>query len=485
MNEIDKEVDKEIDNENIEDVESKEPETNLHLDSETKTEDEQDLQCKPYKESEANTDECEKAEATVEDEPESENISKLDADSKKGTDEAGEVCDDKSLEQAKREKLFRLRKVIRYSIVALLAVCMLIMAIVAGAYMAATSNGKNSHDLVTILNGTYVEENTQIQLAKLEAENTIAVKNTVISSDDDVSTKNAESINASDSETNKAETIMGEAESASKDEDNSNDGDDKLGLPENNEDDTWVEEQDTEISEDTQSEILGVDEINEVMDVADEQMVMPDHPIAYPDPNALYPLPFTASGIDYFNDALFIGDSRMEGFGMYSGVPATFYAATGFQLHKFETMKVVRTDHGKVPIFDAIPYDAFTKIYIKVGLNEMGCSSQAQFEAKYSELIARLRECEPRAIIYVHGLLPVTAEKDASDNTHNNANVNARNEALKAFAVSEKAYYLDVASAFANEEGCLPSEMTGDGIHLKAPYMAIWRDYLMNNTVVR
>ena len=201
-------------------------------------------------------------------------------------------------------------------------------------------------------------------------------------------------------------------------------------------------------------------------------------------PNANYPLPFTTVDESYFTDALFIGDSRLQGFGMWSGVPATFYCATGFSLFKYETANVVQTENGKVPIFDALPYDAFTKIYIKVGLNEMGWDNEKQFEEKYAELIAKLREYEPRAIIYVHGVLPVTAAKSSSDKAHNNPNILVRNEALQNFAASQQAYYIDAGPALSDENGCLRSEMTSDGIHLAAQYMTLWKQFLCEHAVV-
>lgn len=217
------------------------------------------------------------------------------------------------------------------------------------------------------------------------------------------------------------------------------------------------------------------DEIVKEEDEADETLDA--------DPTKDYPLPFTTVDESYFTDALFIGDSRLQGFGFWSGLPATYYCATGFQLYKYEITKVVQTENGKVPIFEALPYDAFTKIYIKVGLNELGYSEEA-FENYYAQLIAQLREYEPRAIIYVHGLLPVTAEKSASDKVHNNANIAVRNEALKKFAESQKAYYLDAGPYLAAEDGSLRPEMTSDGIHLAAQYMKIWREYLCEHAVV-
>ncbi|MCR5688150.1 MAG: hypothetical protein K6G58_09030 [Lachnospiraceae bacterium] len=202
------------------------------------------------------------------------------------------------------------------------------------------------------------------------------------------------------------------------------------------------------------------------------------------DPLADYPLPFSTVDESYFTDALFIGDSRLQGFGFWSGLPATYYCATGFQLYKYDTANVVQTENGKVPIFEAMPYDAFTKIYIKVGLNELGFGTEENFENKYAELIAKLREYEPRAVIYVHAILPVTAAKSGKDKAHNNPNIVERNASLKQFAESQKAYFVEASPELSMEDGSLRPEMTSDGIHLKPEYMKLWREYLCQHAVV-
>ena len=214
-------------------------------------------------------------------------------------------------------------------------------------------------------------------------------------------------------------------------------------------------------------ELAGDDEIPEVLD-----------------PLADYPVPFTTVDESYFTDALFIGDSRLQGFGFWSGIPATYYCATGFHVYKYETTNVVQTENGKVPIFEAMPYDAFTKVYIKVGLNELGYGTEENFEKTYAELIAKIREYEPRAIIFVHAILPVTAEKSNTDKAHNNANIAARNAALEQFAKEQKAYFIDAGPALSDAEGNLRPEMTSDGIHLKPEYMKLWRDFLCEHGVV-
>ena len=236
---------------------------------------------------------------------------------------------------------------------------------------------------------------------------------------------------------------------------------------------------------DATGEIAGLETLTKAG--SNDEIVLSETPIVSGyggNPNINYPLPFTIVDESYFTDALFIGDSRLQGFGMWSSLPATYYCATGFSIFKYETTNVVQTENGKVPIFDALPYDAFTKIYIKVGLNEMGWDNEKQFEAKYVELIQKLREYEPHAIIYIHGILPVTAAKSASDKAHNNTNIIARNEKLKELATSQQAYYIDAGPALSDENGCLRPEMTSDGIHLASQYMTLWKQYLCEHAIV-
>lgn len=201
------------------------------------------------------------------------------------------------------------------------------------------------------------------------------------------------------------------------------------------------------------------------------------------DPLANYPLPYGEVDKSYFDDALFIGDSRVAGLAMNSGTNATFYAVTSFQLFKYKTFKVVQTPSGKVPIFEAMPYDKFTKIYIKVGLNELGSVSDEPFLQAYEQFINDLRVMQPRAIIYIQAILPVTQVKSETDRVHCNENIKKRNENLKTFAEHMKCYYVDVGAYFADETGALKADATADGIHMYSKYMPLWIDALAHNAV--
>ena len=201
------------------------------------------------------------------------------------------------------------------------------------------------------------------------------------------------------------------------------------------------------------------------------------------DPLKDYPLPYEEVDLSYFDDALFIGDSRVAGLAMNSGTNATFYAVTSFQLYRYKTFKVVQTPSGKVPIFDAMPYDKFTKIYIKVGLNELGSVTDEPFLDAYTSLINDLRVMQPRAIIYIQAILPVTQVKSQTDRVHCNENIKKRNENLKSFAELMKCYYVDVGPYFADETGALKADTTADGIHMYSKYMPMWIDALRKQAV--
>ena len=370
-----------------------------------------------------------------------------------------------NLTEAER-KLHERRKAIRIASVVLVVLCTLFLAVAAGTMIALWDSGKTAKELIEVMNGTYVYAKTQEELARLKDEAEAAAGDEAARpSDKGASLSVVNEVTAGKEETPGRDTATAAGDNAGSVEDNggTDQAQDDPAVAEQDDTEGIVENADTDATNATLMEAEGVNE--------------------YVDPDVNYPLPFTTVDESYFNDALFIGDSRLQGFGMYSGLPGTFYAATGFQLYKYDTMKVVNTDAGKVPIVNAMPYDTFSKVYIKVGLNEMG-GNENVFRNKYAELIQMIRDAEPRAIIYVHGILPVTAAKSQSDKTHSNANVTARNETLKQIALQERAYYLDVGSVFMGADGFLPPEMAADGIHLKAQYMDKWKQYLLEHAIV-
>ena len=186
----------------------------------------------------------------------------------------------------------------------------------------------------------------------------------------------------------------------------------------------------------------------------------------------------------WFDDAVFIGDSRMEGFKLYAGLPnAQYLAAVGATVDSvYKTGTERREDGTKIPIMDALKELSFTKAYIMLGLNELGWPDENQFKRHYGRVIESIREIQPEAVIYVQSILPVTAKKDAEGTYINNARVALFNETLQELAQETGTQYLDVASAIVGEDGALPEEKSADGVHLQPAPCKEWLDYIRTHT---
>jgi hypothetical protein len=189
----------------------------------------------------------------------------------------------------------------------------------------------------------------------------------------------------------------------------------------------------------------------------------------------------------YFNDAIFIGNSRTEGFILYSGLAnATSYTSRGLMVNTVFTDRVINMNGKKISVMAAVQANPdFSKVYIMLGTNELGWVYSNLFIKKYGEIIDALQAINPEALIYVQSILPVTKSKSAKDKIYNNPKINQFNALLSKMAEEKKIYYLNVAEAVADSKGNLPEGSAYDGVHLKKAYCIKWLEYLKCHTVER
>lgn len=190
---------------------------------------------------------------------------------------------------------------------------------------------------------------------------------------------------------------------------------------------------------------------------------------------------------DYFADALFIGDSRTVGLYEYGGLEetATFYASTGLTIYKMFTAEIVEVpgQKQKLTLEEALAEKQFSKIYLMIGINEMGTGTVETFIEKYREAVEHLQELQPHAMIYLQGIMKVTAERSKQGDYIHNEGIEARNAEIAKLADNVNIYYLDVNPLICDETGGMIETYTFDGVHLKAQYTSIWKDYLKGNAV--
>lgn len=189
----------------------------------------------------------------------------------------------------------------------------------------------------------------------------------------------------------------------------------------------------------------------------------------------------------YFDDALFIGDSRMVGLSQYCqdiDARATFYAKKSLSIYNIRDDKWIETEDGdEISLAEALATNHFSKVYIMVGINELGRGDENDFRQAYQDVINQIQSAEPDAYIFINSIMHVSKEKNETDELYNNTNINLRNDAIKSLEDKQNIFYLNINEAVDDEEGNLDAETTTDGVHLKGACYEPWHEYLLSHGV--
>lgn len=194
---------------------------------------------------------------------------------------------------------------------------------------------------------------------------------------------------------------------------------------------------------------------------------------------------FTQAPEGYFDDALFIGDSRTVGLYEYGGIEgADFFATTGMSVYNIDSEKVKLGDKGVIAFDNLITQYTYGKIYLMLGINELGYDMDETVD-EYKALVERLRQTQPEAVIYVEANMHVSAKRSAQDAIYNNQNINYINEHISVLADNENIFYIDVNQLFDDEGGNLRADTTMDETHVLGRYYKQWANWLAENAIVK
>lgn len=187
----------------------------------------------------------------------------------------------------------------------------------------------------------------------------------------------------------------------------------------------------------------------------------------------------------YFDDAIFIGNSRTEGVMLYSHPSnSVAYTHKGLMVNTIFTKPYIKQDDNtKITVMEAIEKAEFSKIYIMLGINETGWVSTDMFIEDYEKIIDAVKESHPDALIYIQSILPVTAKLSSTHSYVKNPKINEYNTRIAKMAQEKQVYYINVAESVMNEDGCLFDDAAVDGIHLKKQYSDMWVEYLRTHTI--
>lgn len=181
----------------------------------------------------------------------------------------------------------------------------------------------------------------------------------------------------------------------------------------------------------------------------------------------------------YFQDVAFIGDSRTQGLMTCSDLSdATFLAVKGLTVRTVFTEAAIQTKNGNQTVMDTLKSSKFGKVYIMLGINELGWAYSDVFVEEYGKVIDAVRKSQPSAKIIVQAIFPVTEKRSDSDKIFNNTNIAKYNQLIQKMAQEKKIIYLDVSPALTDGSGNLSPDASTDGIHLNHAYCQKWSDFI-------
>ncbi len=187
----------------------------------------------------------------------------------------------------------------------------------------------------------------------------------------------------------------------------------------------------------------------------------------------------------YFNDALIIGDSRIVGLQLYGGdalKDATWFAATSMGVYNYSKTTVDVEGIGKVGLEELLAKKHFTKIYVCLGINQIGYD-MGDHEAKYGAFIKMLRTACPDARVVLVSNLHVAKARSDTDSAVNNPRIDELNNWLLRQQNGSSIFYIECNQLFDDESGAMAAEYTSDRTHLYAKYYPQWSAYLASNAI--
>ncbi len=174
--------------------------------------------------------------------------------------------------------------------------------------------------------------------------------------------------------------------------------------------------------------------------------------------------PYVALDDSWFDDVLFIGESRVDGLKLTARLgDADYFSDSGVSVFNVLNLAASDRDFYKTGLDDLFAWRKYGKIIIHLGINE--CSKYPEnFASQYQHVIDYIRKKQPDAYIILHSILPVTRDYATSKKVLP-GNIAIYNEQIRSLVTDDRMRYIDIGKWCTDEEGYLFDELTNDGCH--------------------
>lgn len=158
----------------------------------------------------------------------------------------------------------------------------------------------------------------------------------------------------------------------------------------------------------------------------------------------------------------FVGNSLVEGLRLNSDDGFDFWCEVGISLKELNARLVIPED--------------FDCVVVEMGSNELGAYGRDKFVSQYEELLSRFD-----VPCFCVSIPPVNEGKSKYAERVCNANVESYNEWVRDVCAETGATFVDASEFFGDS---LPSDWTGDGLHLRPGVYASWYEWILESVGV-
>ena len=185
----------------------------------------------------------------------------------------------------------------------------------------------------------------------------------------------------------------------------------------------------------------------------------------------------------WFENTLFIGDSRMLGLSLYArSGNAHYFAAASINFSTVLKNKIGdKGNFEEQKLESLLASHQYDKIIVNIGLNDAGYG-KAWFEKNLAKFMDTVRALQPNAKIILNGIMPVTKSyiknsKYGGDHWEP-ASLTKLDAILESYANGTDVFYINCNEYFADSNGYLYKDLTGDGCHPTAKHYKTWREWM-------
>lgn len=185
----------------------------------------------------------------------------------------------------------------------------------------------------------------------------------------------------------------------------------------------------------------------------------------------------------FYDDAAIMGDSisyslmvhhtRTKDFG-----DAVFLVRGSLGIHNTLNKQLSVSYQGQAMTpWDALAASGVKKVFIMMGMNDIGYYSIDDTMEKWVTFLGNIREKCPDLEIYIESMPPMW--NDAQQTLLNNDNIDAYNLRLQEFAAENDCHFVDIAPYFKNSENGMAARYCGDlYVHMNETGTAAWATVL-------